>query len=91
MQSIEHLARNKLFAEEQHGFVPNRNCITNLLTAIEDWSALIEGGKAFDLIYTDFSKAFDSVPRARLINKLKALGITGDVLGWIKSFLANRK
>ena len=83
---IEHLARNKLFAEEQHGFVPNRNCITNLLTAIEDWSALIEEGKAFDLIYTDFSKAFDSVPHGRLINKLKALRITGDVLGWIKSF-----
>ena len=88
---IEHLTRNNLFAEEQHGFVPNRNCITNLLTAIEDWSALIEERKAFDLIYTDFSKAFDSVPHARLINKLKAMGITGNVLGWIKSFLTNRK
>ena len=88
---MEHLTRNKLLADEQHGFVPNRNCITNLLTALEDWSALLEKGKAFDLIYTDFSKAFDSVPHARLINKLKAMGITGDVLGWIKSFLTNRK
>ena len=84
---MEHLTRNKLLADEQHGFVPNRNCITNLLTALEDWSALLEEGKAFDLIYTDFSKAFDSVPHAQLINKLKAMGITGDVLGWIKSFL----
>ena len=88
---MEHLTRNKLLADEQHGFVPNRNCITNLLTALEDWSALLEDGKAFDLIYTEFSKAFDSVPPARLINKLKAMGITGDVLGWIKSFLTNRK
>ena len=88
---IEHLTRNNLFAEEQHGFVPNRNCITNLLTAIEDWSALIEEGKAFDLIHTDISKAFDSVLHTQLINKLKAMGITGEVLGWIKSFLTNRK
>ena len=72
------MARNKLLAEEQHGFVPNMNCITNLLTAIEDWSALIEEGKAFDLIYPDFSKAFDYVPHGRLINKLKALGTTVD-------------
>ena len=62
---MEHLTRNKLLADEQRGFVPNRNCITNLLTALKDWSALLEEGKAFDLIYTDFSKAFDSVP-ARL-------------------------
>ena len=88
---IEHLARNKLLAEEQEDFFPNRNHITNLLAAIKDWSALIEEGKAFDLIYTDFSKAFDSVPHCRLINKLKTLGITGDVLGWIESFLTNRK
>ena len=42
---MEHLTRNKLLADEQHGFVPNRNCITNLLTALEDWSALLEEGK----------------------------------------------
>ena len=88
---IEHLTRNDLFAKEQHGFVPNRNCITTLLTAIEDWSALIEEGKAFDLIYTDFSKVFNSVPHTRLTNKLKTMGITGDVLGWTKSFFTTRK
>ena len=31
------------------------------------------------------------MPHARLINKLKALGITGEVLGLSKSFLTNRK
>ena len=88
---IEHLVKHKLIADEQHGFVPKRNCMTNLLTAIEDWSYLIDKGKEMDLIYTDFSKAFDSVPHARLTTKLEAIGIRGDLLGWIKSFLANRK
>ena len=64
---IEHMVRNGLIAEEQHGFVPNRNCMTNLLTAVEDWSSMIDKGMAFDLIYTDFSKAFDSVPHERIL------------------------
>ena len=88
---IEHLVRNGLIAVEQHGFVPNRNCMANLLTAIEGWSSMIDEGQSFDLIYTDFSKAFDSVQHSRLFTKLKAIGIRGDLLGWIKAFLSNRK
>ena len=83
---IEHMTENSLLADEQHGFVPYRNCMTNLLTSIEDWSTAIEEGKMFDLIYTDFSKAFDSVPHVRLMSKLNALGIGGDILGWIEVF-----
>ena len=85
------MTKNGLLADEQHGFVPYRNCMTNLLTAIEDWSTMIDEGRVFDIIYTDFSKAFDSVPRVRLIKKLKALGIRGDNLGWIEAFPTNRK
>ena len=40
----------------------------------------------FDLIYTDFSKAFDSVPHVRPMSKLITLGIGGDILGWIEAF-----
>ena len=72
------MTRNSLLADEQHGFVPYRNCMTNLLTAIEDWSTAIEEGKTFDFIYTDFSKAFDSVPHVGLMSKLIALGIGSD-------------
>ena len=38
----------------------------------------------------DFAKAFDTVPHQRLLNKLKAYGIEGDILNWISSFLSNR-
>ena len=30
-----HMMKNKLFSEKQHGFVPSRNCVTNLLICIE--------------------------------------------------------
>ena len=87
---VEHMMNNDLFADKQHGFVPGRDCMTQLLLCMEEWTSIIDRGVCFDVIYTDFSKAFDSVPHERLIVKLESLGIGGDILFWIKSFLKNR-
>ena len=87
---MDHLIKHKLLADDQHGFVPGRNCITQLLLCLEEWTKLVEEGEAFDVIYTDFSKAFDSVAHKRLLIKLERIGITGDLLRWIRSFLRNR-
>lgn len=43
-----------------------------------------------DAIYTDFSKAFDSVDHVRLTSKLENFGITGILLEWIKSYHTDR-
>ena len=50
-----------------------------------------ENCEPFDVIYLDFAKAFDAVPHKRLLNKLKAYGITGNILHWIESFLTDRR
>ena len=39
----------------------------------------------------DFQKCFDTVPHNRLIHKLKAYGITEEILLWITDFLIGRK
>ena len=87
---VSHMMKHNLFADQQHGFVPLRDCITQLLLCLEDWTGLIESGEPFDIIYTDFSKAFDSVPHKRLMVKLESYGIRGDILNWIESFLSGR-
>ena len=87
---MDHLLKHNIIDSNQHGFVPRKNCITQLLVCMEEWSRLVEEGKAFDVIYTDFAKAFDSVAHKRLIAKLDAIGIKGDVLLWINSFLNGR-
>ena len=38
----------------------------------------------------DFSKAFDSVDHIILINKLKSLNISDNVIQWVVSFLTDR-
>ena len=88
---VMHMSSNRIFADEQHGSVPNRECMTNLLLAMEEWTEAMESGYDIDIIYTDFAKAFDSVPHKRLAVKLKSLGINGEVLRWIETFLSGRR
>ena len=88
---VEHMVSNNLFADSQHGFVPNRDCISNLLLALEDWTQAIELGYSVHLIYTDYTKTFDSVSHKRLLVKLESTGIKGEVMQWIITFLTNRR
>jgi len=47
-------------------------------------------GYGIDVVYLDYSKAFDSVPHLRLIEKLKENGIDGNLLLWLKSSFHGR-
>ena len=83
---FSYISQNNLFSDSQHGFVPHRSCSTQLVHALNDWTSSSDKGFATDVIYFDFSKAFDSVPHVRLINKLKAYGVDGPLLKWFESF-----
>ena len=77
---VSHMMENQLFCDAQHGFVPGRSCMTQLLVTLELWSEMMDVGDPIDVIYLDFRKAFDTVPHKRLIRKLEAYGIKGDIL-----------
>jgi len=50
----------------------------------------MEQGKQTDILVMDFSKAFDKVSHALLLQKLNHYGIRGKVNRWIQSFLSHR-
>ena len=85
-----YMETNSLFTKCQHGFRNNRSCVTQLLEVLNNFSSMIENKDCIDVIYLDFSKAFDTVPHQRLITKLKSYGIDGNILNWIADFLSNR-
>ena len=68
----------------------NKSSLTNLLETFEDWTSAVNQGYVVDVIYLDYSKVFDSVPHRRLISKLEAYGIHGNLSLWLTNFLANR-
>ena len=87
---VEHMDKNKLFIEHQHGFRSKRSCVTQLLEVIDDWYEILDDKGCIDVIYLDFQKAFDTVPHRRLLNKMYAYGIRGQLLKWTESFLIGR-
>ena len=88
---VDHLVRNALIKDSQHGFMRNKSCTTNLLEFLETVTAANDNGHAVDVVYLDFSKAFDKVPHRRLVEKFKAHGIAGKVLGWVQAWLTGRQ
>ena len=82
---------NKLIADEQHGFVLNKSCITNLLETFDTVSHALDSGNQVLIIFLDFAKAFDKVCHQSLLVKLKTYGFSVAIIKWIKDFLTDRK
>ncbi|KAF7234748.1 Cytochrome P450 2J2 [Varanus komodoensis] len=78
-------------AATQHGFHKNRSCQTNLVEFYDKVSRWLDGGDAVDVVYLDFSKAFDKVPHDILVEKLRIFGIHQSTVRWIRAWLTDRK
>ena len=46
---------------------------------------LVDEGKAVDVVYLDFSKAFDTISHSILLEKLAAHGLDRCTLRWLKT------
>lgn len=86
----EYATSNNLLCNDQFGFRPGRSTEDQLLLTYNAITNALNQGDNVDLILFDFSKAFDTVCHDILLDKLSKLGITGNLLGWIKEFLTNR-
>ena len=89
-QLVSFLHSKNLITSQQHAFIKCHSTVTNLLECTHDWSVAVHGGHAVDVIYIDFSRAFDSVVHSKLIYKLSNLGVSGNLLQWIEAFLTDR-
>jgi hypothetical protein len=61
----------------QHGFLSHMSCTTNMVNFLDGVVLSINDTKTLstDVVYFDFSKAFDSVNHDRILMKLKMYGI----------------
>ena len=60
------------------------------MSFLDKLTEIVDKGKSADVFYLDFAKAFDMVPKMRLLEKMKSKGISGEILTWIKEWLTDR-
>ena len=87
---VDFIESKDIINQDQHGFRAGRSCLTQLLHHVEDIMCDLNADENADILYLDFSKAFDKVDHAILLKKLNLYGIQGKVHQWLSSFLHGR-
>ena len=84
---------NNLITKNQSGFVPGDSCTNQLSFLINEIHEAFENPNSLEVraVFLDISKAFDKVWHEGLIFKLRQNGVCGKLLGFLESYLSNRK
>ena len=89
---LEFLEKNSLLCPHQSGFHSSDSCQSQLLSIVHDSYANFDQSPILEVRanFLYMSKAFDKVLHEGLIFKLEDIGISGNLLSLLKSFLNNR-
>jgi len=87
---IKQVEEKKVLRSSQHGFPKEKSCLTNWIAFCDDTTGWVDEGRAVDVVYLDFSKAFDTVSHNILLGKLKKYGLDEWLVKWIENWLKGR-
>ena len=78
-KQIDSFMKNK-FSLYLCRFIKNHNTQNSFLEMIENWKKQLENGEKVEIIFMDFSKAFDTINHSLLLAKQKAYGFSNKAL-----------
>lgn len=82
---------SSILSPTQHGFRKSCSTTTNLLELTTMINEGFINSMQTDVVYNDFSKAFDKVNHDLLLLKLDRMGFSISLLKWLGSYLKGRK
>ena len=86
-----HFLDNNILTSFQSGFSSGDSSVNQLTYLYDTFCHALDSGKEIRVVVCDISKAFDRVWHSGLIQKLKAAGVSGNLLQWFTNYLKNRK
>ena len=87
----KHMTRNRLLTSAQFGFRRGRGTDLAVHSVVRYMHTIFNENKFGLGIFIDLKKAFDSLDRDILLQKLRFYGITDAEWNWFKSYLDNRR
>ena len=87
---MPYLEDNGLITPNQSAFRSGSSTVTQLLELINSLGKNLDSQKVSKILFCDVSKAFDRVWYGGLLQKLRAKGIQGKMLGWFRDYLHGR-
>jgi len=72
---VKQVEEKKVIRSSQHGFTKGKSCLTNLTAFHNGMTVWVNEGRAVNVVYLDFSKAFNTVSHIILRGKLRKCGL----------------
>ena len=90
-RTADYLEKCSHFSDFQNGLKSSRSTVDLLTVASDRIVKALNRSEATGVVALDISKASNRVWHAGLLHKLKSYGVSGQIFGFISSFLSNRR
>lgn len=89
-QLVSYIEENNILTCFQAGFRAKNSCESALQTVLANWKDSLKDNLVIGALFLDLRRAFETIDRQMLLQKLERYGIQGKALQWIKSYLFGR-